>query len=338
MLKIVAAQKSTPELNISTENTSSLNSFTYYCAHCHHEYNGSHQYDTVDKVYEHWQQRHNNEENFLPFRYHAVDMVTCYHCDFIGVYQGVKDHHAAEHPDKPFIVVSLSDADKCALCAFITVDMVAHFAERHKISVHANDFNPTAMTDRCLEELLHTNHCMRFKCSGCSRYFNAESQVLSHIEQHHPGSAVYSSPVQYRDIQSIIMPCCDQTEIQYNNLLKHIRSHEREYKCPECEFTVNNMFEVYEHYNASHSAMPPMDLAAHVKQLLEADYLATRVIFGTGLVVTKQNLLNTRYDDSHEFDEFLDSFIQIKQELVNNSNDEEVNANAMVVFVNQDLF
>lgn len=326
---------SSPDLDESAENVSTLNSITYYCAHCHQKYDDVHQFDTVAKVHEHWQQRHDSDDNAMPFRYYAVDMVTCYHCDFIGVYKAVKEHHADEHPDEQFAVVSLSDDIKCALCAFKTVDMIGHFQERHKEVLHANDFNPTAMSDRCLSELLDTNEGTRFMCSACSRCFDTENQTAAHINRSHTDTAAFSSPVKCCGIRKVIVPCCGRLETPQDQLLTHLQSHQRKYKCPECAFVVANMHEIAAHYSAAHAALPPMDLNAHVKQILLADYLATKVVFANGLVVSKQNLLNTKYDDSHEFNEFLQNFIHVKREMLNDGGDEAPNASTMVVYMHQ---
>lgn len=326
---------STPNADESEGNTSLLNSLAYHCAHCLREYKDSCQYDTIEKVFKHWKQRHTKPDNFQPFRFHAVDMITCFHCDFIGVYQAVKEHHNEEHPNEQFAVVALNDDQKCALCPFLGVNITKHFDECHKAVLYENNFNPTAMPEACLKELLKTNLNYRYQCSGCARCFDQEHTLIEHIERTHPDSGVFSKPVQSNVIKMIILPCCSDEETKTDNLFKHLESHQRDYKCPGCDFVAKSIHVIDAHYKV-HTTMPPMDLAAHVKQILLADYLSTNVVFGTGLIVTKQNLLGTQFDDMNQFEEFRQNFLSVKRELMNDQdNDEEDNANAMVLYRHQ---
>lgn len=310
---------------------SPLNRLTYYCAHCRCMSEDSQSFDSIEKVYEHWQNRHSGENNFKPFRYQAVDMIECFHCDYVGEYPSVKKHFDENHPTSQFAVVGLYDGEKCGLCPFVgRLNMLDHFGDRHKDDINVND--PAIMTDQCLAELLEFNFNIRYQCSGCARCFDSEYVVNAHIERSHPDSEVYVKKLQCDSIKAIVMPCCSDDEMQPQSLLKHIQSHARNYDCPLCNFSAPRMNAIDTHYKKEHVTAPPMDFAQYVKQILTADYLASKVIFGTGLVVTKRNLQNTQYDDSLDFDEFLQNFLYVKRELMTDHDDDKLDPNPMVLY------
>lgn len=314
------------------DNVSPLNRLTYYCAHCRLQDENSQSFESIERVNVHWQVHHSGEDNFKPFRFQAIDMIECFHCDYVGEYPMVKKHYEENHANKQFAVVAVNNNEKCCLCNYVGPDMLDHFEDRHKDDMNLKD--PTVMTNKCLEELLAINLNIRYRCSGCARCFDAEHIVQSHIGRTHPESEVYATKVQCESIKAIVAPCCGEDEMQPQILLKHIQSHKRNYVCPMCNFSAPKMFGIDTHYKEQHVRAPPMDFLQYVKQNLTTDYFASKVIFGTGLVVTKRNLKNTQYDDSLDFEEFLQTFLYVKREVLNDTDDDDddKNRNAMVLY------
>lgn len=75
------------------------------------------------------------------------------------------------------------------------------------------------------------------------------------------------------------------------------------------------MLALVTHDKQSHGVMNSFEYRCmQFKNRLIRNYLKTKVVFGNGLVLTKQNLLNTKYDDSKQFDVFIEALIKIKKE------------------------
>lgn len=289
---------------------------TYYCAPCYNEERASN-FDTIQNVYEHWLLEHNSaEENSVAiFRFYAVEMMSCKCGNFFGDYPAVIEHHATAHKKNQFVVVSLYDPCKCALCSFSRRDLNEHFKKDHALLMRTKIISPTRLTDECLNELLSFNYNMQFQCNGCCQVFNTEQEVRDHISRTHTGLGVQFTCNSNKNgdmIKSYFVECC-KIEVAPKLYLKHLESHLRQYKCPKCNFQSEFMPNISEHVKLEHPKLHFDDID-EINQMLQIDYLSTKVIFGNGLVVTKQNLIGTKYSDWNKFESFLNNFSKMKKE------------------------
>lgn len=97
--------------------------------------------------------------------------------------------------------------------------------------------------------------------------------------------------------------------------LNHVEGRAVGFHCHKCTFDTKDMIELVKHDVSAHGCKGSFDYRCmQFKNRLKRDFLKTRVVFGNGLVVTKQNLLGTKYDDSKQFEVFIDNLIWIKKE------------------------
>lgn len=232
-------------------------------------------------------------------------------------------HHKEFHrvAAEPFVIVKQNDNKKCALCSYNGLGIVAHFNTMHKFvlktlsqrklrSVHT----PLQLNSTVLEKRLESKVHKKQKCGSCNIVFETERDLRDHHSKCHKTTKMTVKEFYDNHSTHLICSAC-HAKVDRNLYLGHIEKHAFNFKCHRCDFTTIDMIELVEHDCSQHGLMDSFEYRCiQFKNRLRRDYLKTFVIFGNGLVVTKRNLLNTKYDDSKQFDSFVDALVNIKKE------------------------
>lgn len=273
-------------------------------------------------MYAHWLTWHTSPANLKPFQYFVVEYVSCYHCPAIGTYFELVKHHKDAHRSADrFAIVSQSDRKKCALCPYYGYGIIAHFDTVHKLVIKTLSTRqvrsaniPFRMNNTILDGHLERKFHKKQKCGCCNAVFEIERELREHHSKCHQMSKMTIKEFYDNNNTHLICNCC-HTKVDRNLYLGHIETHAFDFECNICNFYTTDMIELVKHDKVKHGFKETFQYRClQFKNRLKRDYLKTRVIFGNGLVLTKQNLLNTKYDDSKQFEMFVDTLLKIKKE------------------------
>lgn len=263
-----------------------------------------------------------------PFQYIVIEYAACYYCQTIGTYHELIKHHKDCHHTEPFAIVSQSNCKKCALCAYVGSGIIAHFETRHKFVLKTisnrilrTAFSPHRLTNADLEQRLESKVHRKLKCGFCNMLFESDREMRDHHVKCH--STIKIKIKEYYDNHHLHLICNScRNKVDRNLYINHVKTCAFHFKCSNCDFHTTEMLELVIH-DIEHGLMNSFDYRClQMKNRMKRDYLKTLVIFGNGFVCQKQNLLNTNYDDSKKFYEFIEVLMKYQKERWNDVPDE----------------
>lgn len=270
----------------------------YFCAHCHDsdDWFLVFSFETIDDVYGHWLSNHTELPTAESFLFYAVELVGCHYCHYSGLYDRLRKHHEEKHSDDPFVVARKINRNQCALCYYTEPNLPNHFQQTHQQVLKAHIFNPVCFTRENLAELLTIDIHQKRRCGYCGETFETDHEIQQHhFYMHLDKEALF---YEWRDkdpheISYLICGRCNR-KLDPEQYYRHIEIDQAIFQSSNNRITVN------EHINESN----------HTEYFrLYRDYLKTRVIFGNGMILFKQNLIFSEYDDSQQFAEAVDSLL-----------------------------
>lgn len=250
----------------------------------------------------------------------------CFYCSLgrtrtIGTHRELFEHHNNCHPSMPFGPVRQSDAKQCALCPYRGPNIVTHFHRRHRFRTktqcerHLRTIRqPFRLCDDQLNAIFARQLHKKQRCEGCGAIFDSELEIRAHHARlHHTQNILVS---EYYDNTSTHLICnCCKIQIDPNTYLTHVEIRSAAFSCHRCPYRVRDMCRLVQHERRAHGLQNTFAIRClQFKNRLKTNYLKTLVIFGCGLVVTKENLLGTQCDDSRRFYAFVDNLVRIKRE------------------------
>ncbi|XP_055302404.1 uncharacterized protein LOC129568481 [Sitodiplosis mosellana] len=291
----------------------------YRCAHCHDVNHWIESFNAPKDVYSHWLSYHT--EPAKPFQYFVIEYAACYHCNgkTIATYHELIKHHKECHRAEPFVIVNQNDYKKCALCPYYGSGIIAHFHTMHRVVLKTlslrklrSFYTPHQLGGTVLEKHLESKVHKKQKCGNCNIVYETERDLRDHHSKCHKTTKM--TVKEFYDNHSHLVCGVCHLKVDRNLYLGHIENHVFNFKCHRCDFTTIDMIELVKHDN-THGLIDSFEYRCiQFKNRLKRDYLKTLVVFGNGLMLTKRNMLNTKYDDSKQFDSFIDSLLKIKKE------------------------
>lgn len=294
----------------------------YRCVHCHDVKHPIETFPALKDVYAHWWSSHTDLTDIKPFQYYVVENVACFHCSTIGTHYELVKHHKNSHPSMTFAIVRQTNQEnqQCALCTYSGTGIVGHFQTMHKFILKTLSVRqlrcidiPFRLNNTQLDAHLKQKLHKKQKCGSCNAIFDTEREVRDHHGKMHKTLKMTIKEFDNNNIH-LICNCCN-IKIERHLYLGHIEHYALKFKCHKCAYDTNDMIELVKHDKEAHGYSDSFEYRCmQFKNRLKRDFLKTRVIFGNGLVVTKQNLLGTKYDDSEQFEVFIDKLLEIKKE------------------------
>lgn len=297
----------------------------YRCAHCQKENQWTENFNTPKDVYTHWQYCHDDSD---PFQFILVEHVACYYCKRTGTYHELLRHFKQAHHTVPFVIVSQKDSKKCALCSYTGTDIVGHSKTMHRmvsktITVrNARSANtPQRLSNAVLCKHLAIKVHTRLKCGICAIMFESDRELRAHHNQcHKPNNLVIKEFYENHGMRYICHHCHES--IDRSLLLLHFELHTYKFKCLHysnkltCSFQTNDLCKLVNHDKQAHGMVNSLEYRClQYQKRLKADYHKSKVIFNNGLVTTKQKLINSKYDDSKQFYQFVNKLVTKKKQL-----------------------
>lgn len=263
--------------------------------------------DNIENIYSHWLKSHAQQ----PFQFYACEYAWCNYCLFVDTFSELKNHQRIEHPNKPIVLVNRSSLTECALCLSDGENLKQHFQTEHKNIEDLNVFGPICVSKEILKKLLTINVYKKRECLYCFAVFDTPEAMRTHHKANHAGSDLNFGELSNKRNRHLICNYC-KTKIRCSHYFHHIQTHLYEFKCSEleCDFRGHKLSELIFHDQKIHRKSTVYDNCDQYHDDLTEDYLKTKFIFGNGLVLTKQSLIGTKYDDFDEFKRFLHDLIQ----------------------------
>lgn len=287
---------------------------------------------TIDVVYSHWLAKHGNESVLKPFQFYAVALVNCFHCNIVGTYTDLVEHHQEVHLNERFAIVDRIDHTKCGVCHSQDDDLLEHF---DKIHSDLAAFNPIQYTEERIIELLIINIYKDPQCLRCMHIFKTQIELMEHYAVLHGGPmAVNDSASQILPLYFICGHC--QKKVDRNRYMEHFKVHVYHFRCSKCSYRSVDLVELILHENNAHGLDT---LNYHCKQFsgwLKNQYLNTNVVFDNGLILQNYNVAGTKYDNNFLFDMFIVEFLDLTNERVlqrieTNGNQQKISPEAKVI-------
>lgn len=240
-------------------------------------------------------------------------MMKCFYCHETNSAMNIKQHHHDFHSDDiPMVAIAGDNQFECAICEYVGIELIEHFQSTHSDVIETPAFNPTKLSDDAMSDLLKIDIHTRFECKLCKLVFDTGIQIRKHFLDKH---ALYYTTQQTNwaqvssDMKNINHICggCNQ-EITSDKYFIHLATHLSKYEClgAHCAFTVESMKEMMDHNKMVHATNGSG--SNRVTKIIDQSaeiYFKTKMIFGNGLALEKFNLMNTKFDDSASYSDFI---------------------------------
>lgn len=301
---------------------------------------------SAEGIYDHWEKKHKRSDD-KPFQFYMAELIKCYYCDVLSTFQGLNEHIAEEHPDKSFIAAkAFETSNQCALCDFALGDIdelkkrhrikeaeelnesdefderefikeceklelrdKIHFEIEHRLVLEANVFNPIALNDFTLRNMLQIDVHKKVKCEYCEEVFETKDQYRIHHSLKHKDLEKMSRAFVDMETIKLVGDCCRQ-QIDPNSFLDHLEFHVYSFKCNLCTFQTTDPFNYMKHKVKTHEETD--DVAALYLNFLQLKYWRSELVFGNGLVINKFNTQGTEYDHTQYFERFAKRLVDEK--------------------------
>lgn len=275
------------------------NHMVFYCVACQMGAGTNRAYINVFDVHAHWMLTHAKSTEPMPFRFYAVELVSCQHCKLIGSFDELKRHSNTVHPNESLAISNILNSKKCALCDYTGDNLAYHLKMAHELVLRMNAFNLIRFTDDTLSKLLAIDVHKKYKCFYCPVVHETKDNIKQHIANDHKLPIKFDVFVDNHNVK-IIAGCCQQAAIDMHEFLNHLAdpNHLFQTVCSKCNFHTEKLDELFEfviHQINVHNVM--IDAELLFRRILKTRFWQTKVMFGNGLECTKHSLLGTEFDD-----------------------------------------
>lgn len=280
---------------------------SFCCVHCYDTGTISNKSssDNIENIYSHWLNSHGQQS----FQFYACEYAWCNYCVFVNAFTELKKHHKIEHPNKPLVLVNRTNLSECALCLLDGDNLKRHFQKEHKNIQNWNVFGPICVSKETLKILLTIDIYKKRECLYCFTVCDTPEAMRIHHETKHPESNLEFGELLNKRNRHLICNYC-KTKIRCSHYLNHIETHLYEFNCLECDFRAHKLSALIFHEQQIHQKSTLQYNCGQYRDDLTEDYLKTKFVFGNGLVLNKQSLIGTKYNDFGEFKQFLHVMIQ----------------------------
>lgn len=270
----------------------------YLCVHCRDESTQflCYSFETLDDVYGHWLSNHTELPVAKQFLFYYAEFVGCHYCGFSGFYGRLRKHHANNHPNNAMIVTRQIEREQCAFCHHTGHNMPLHFVQTHRLVLEAGVFNPVCFTRNTLAELLAIDIHRKRLCGHCGATFETNHEANEHhynIHSDKQKSVIEVNDVRPNQISYLICGLCGNPT-RPEDYYAHVEMDQAIFSFQPTQFSVD--------------PREPNPAVSYYNKLYK-DYLKTKVVFGNRLVVFKQNLIDSEYDDSQQFADLINQIV-----------------------------
>lgn len=273
---------------------------------------------SIEEIYEHWMAEHSTVSNTKWFQFYACKTLQCNFCSETGTFHALKVH-AKKHAETEIpVVVAKRRHRQCGLCSFVGFEMIEHFESSHRPALQCNIFNPARMSVDLIRALRSIDIHEKRKCGHCAKIFEHDHELQSHHDDKHFPLELLSE--KYYDGVSAFAVCAEcKLNIERREFFRHLRSHELDFKCSMCAFECRNLLDIVTHDKKIHGMNSFNFHSSKFIDRLRKCQLSSKIVFGNGFVLNNVNLVGTKYDESMDFVDYIEEFIQMQKEQYDNT-------------------
>lgn len=275
----------------------------------------------VEAIHKHWQTSH-TKPTFNPFKFYVEPLGKCYYCDSISTYRGLTKHTATEHVGEPVCFVDANNHTKCLICDFTDTqsELLKHFESAHSVILDVLLFNPCEMKQELIEKLLDIDVYKKHQCVYCENDYDTFAEYERHHAMKHRRLEPKSIEILDSNCIEFFMNCC-QSHVHPQEFLNHLNKHNFQFTCKMCKLKTDNLNEAVEHDKDKHNKENSLDERwIMLDRTLHKIFYRTKVLFGNGLVLYKQNLTGSTFDDLDIFKRFMETKKRRHFEQMDNGN------------------
>lgn len=245
----------------------------FYCGHCYDLNDSSKLFKgSIENVYQHWVTIHKDDSK--PFEFYAIALLTCFHCDTIGIYHDLIKHHKEQHSDQQFVIIDRMEPNKCGICQYKDgSDLINHFKIKHNSAMKLTCINPISYSEQRIDELLS-------------------------IKLHPNFDNEQNQPVHF-----ICILC--KKKVKHDAYLNHFNEHEYTFECKHCIFRSNDFPKLVIHEKQKHNIESVDEDCLIFLNWIKNKFNKTKLVFGNGLILQTWNVIGTKFDESEQFDDFI---------------------------------
>lgn len=281
----------------------------------------------VEAIHKHWIECH-IEPTFNPFNFCVEPLAKCNYCDMISTYKGLIEHTENAHRNAFACFVDVNNHEKCLLCDFTgqTLKLPEHFESEHYSHSDVNMLNPCQLMPDVISKLMNIDVHQKFRCFYCEDDY----ETLTAYEEHHALKHQQLEPKFTKIFDNAckeLRPTCCQNAMHPQEFMDHLNRHAFQFSCSNCETSFSSLEEAAKHDNNNHQQHNSLDERwAALERTLRKLFVRTKVFFGHGLVLYKQNLFGSWFDDTKNFEHFLQNkkahhYKQFNEQAETTSND-----------------
>lgn len=300
-----------------TDNGHQFKNTTFYCVYCFDRNDIDNSVSgTIDSVYEHWFFNHTNESISAQFKFYAIPLANCFHCNEIGIYGAIEKHHNLHHKGHRFAITDHNNPKQCGICQFKCDDMMEHFKWQHNLNSQPRVFNPILYSEQKIAELLTINVHKTHQCGDCNQKCENRIALTEHyVVSHREKTVNYIETIDNKQSVLAHFFCgfCKQT-VECNRFLAHFREHSYNFHCSQCPFQSDNIAELICHEKSVHKIDSLNYHCSIFPGWVKNKFFNTEMVFSNGLTLNTYNVLETKFDDSKLFDIFIDGYLEVKRE------------------------
>lgn len=266
-------------------------------------------------MYGHWLDKHANQSLSKPFRFNAVPLVVCFHCEYVGIYHDVVIHHEEQHSGQQLLIVNKRDSKRCGVCNFKDGNLFEHFQTEHDSNAKSNAFNPIKYSEKRIAELLKISVHKKHQCQECKEIFETEQEIIEHFTAAHNGQMVQSKEVVVGNRSTpdhMICGYCHE-KLDCTKLLNHFWEHTYNFYCSQCSYQSADLSELICHEHSVHAIDNVKSHCDFFPDWIRAKLFNSDIVFHNGLTLKMFNVLKTKFDESKSFDVFIDGFLDLKK-------------------------
>lgn len=286
--------------------------FVFTCKHC------SLRSDSIDELYEHWQQSHKYVKQPVmaisspkklatskKFVFSLDYNVRCAFCNYRISYRQMRSHYQRLHPEGPCASNHPKHRQKCGICGFKGDQDVLfqHFSECHPLqssdeAMTILDRQIVPINQQMLECLQLNGHRGCHKCLHCG---DVKFDFIEDYEEHHMAKhdgqsklfEVFPAPMLYG------CTICDFEAPTELEVVQHLQHHnlykfQAKFQCLICPSLFKTKIDLRRHHTEDHlSDKRGWRLTPIASRM--AVYNRIKVLFPNGLYVCKAELAETEY-------------------------------------------
>ncbi|KAM7347229.1 small ovary isoform 2-T4 [Cochliomyia hominivorax] len=298
--------------------TNYLIGYEFGCYHCDYK---AQTFEVLKE--QHYKTQHNSKvETAKPFWYRLLRKFCCPECrEFVGIHAELQEHLMKIHFKQRFYAADITmmentDNTSRLVCGYCAV----HCANAEDLLRHQLRLQHTAQDIRIdnnqqiADILALTTPVVSYQCTLCTEIFSNRVAIVQHACNVHAGEESFS----FRELSNTLMyRCytCNFTTTKEIDLMRHMIDHYSRFLCCQfCREPQNSFNNYMQHCYAQHKNVIHKFKSIYPIIELRKFLLQMQIIFPSGLVVNKKNLLNTKYGKTDVIDELYEEMYKISQQ------------------------